>query len=232
MMPRLCAAVTGAVIVYGGLAPVGAGAQAGTLTAAVSGIVPIPVGSLVHNRGVGGGGALALRFGPATLPDVAVRLELSGLLPASTVNSPSDQSPVVANGSNAVIAMAGPEFDVPSWGGHFYTTGTAGAARIWSSSHAVAGATPGGGEPFSTMTTRVGTNFAWSGGGGYVTRRTRGGIAGDFGLRYSDLGDATYVTSYPGGTFGINSTVYPGASTVARHRVTFLAPSLGLSWRP
>jgi hypothetical protein len=230
----MCAAFGGAVILCSAFSPVGAGAQAGTLTAAVAGILPVPAGSLVGNRDVGIGGVVALRYAPAALQNVAVRLELSGLLPSSRVNSPANESPVVANGSSELFATAGPEFDMASWGGHFYTMATVGAARIWSSSNASSPATPAGGLPFDITNTREEINFAWSGGAGFVTRRSSAGVAADFGLRYYDLGPATYVTTFPGGV-GLKSGTegfFPGTTTVARHRVTFLAPSIGLSWRP
>jgi hypothetical protein len=193
--------------------------------------VPVPIGPLVDNRNVGVGGELALRYAPTVLPNAALRLELSGLLPSSHDNGGTDQNTtLVANGSSALIAMAGPEFDVSSWGGHFYTTATAGAARIWATSAASSMATPAYG-PFATVTGREATNFAWSGGGGFVTSRSSAGLAGEFGLRYYDLGRATYVTSYPAFIFGAGTPVAARA-TVGHHRTTFLAPSIGLSWRP
>ncbi len=226
MKPHMCAAVAGLALLAGAFSPASAGAQAGTLTAAVSGIVAVPVGPHVDNRDAGPGAAVGLRYVPGLLPNVAIRLELSGLL------SSNHEDGIVSNGSSELFATAGPEFDLPAGNGHIYTTATAGAARIWSSSAASSFATPDGGSAFSTMTTRDGTNFAWSGGGGFVTRRSSVGLAGDFGLRYYDLGRATYVTSYPGGTFGLANTPIPAHSTAAHHRVTFLAPSIGLSWRP
>jgi hypothetical protein len=223
--------LAGAVIVCIGVTPTGAGAQAGTLTAAVAGVVPVPIGPLVDNRNAGVGGELVLRYAPAAVPNAAVRLELSGLLPSSHDNGGTDQNTtLVANGSSALIAMAGPEFDVASLGGHFYTTATAGAARIWATSAASSLATPAYG-PFATVTGREATNFAWSGGGGFVTSRSSAGLAGDFGLRYYDLGRATYVTSYPAFIFGAGTPVAARA-TVGHHRTTLLAPSIGLSWRP
>lgn len=231
MKPHMCAAVAGAVILCSAFSPVSAAAQAGTLTAAVSGIVPVPVGPLVDNRDVGAGGAVALRYAPAALSHFAMRLELSGLLPSTHDNGGTASSTtVVANGSSALFATAGPEFDVAAGSGHFYTTATAGAARIWASSSASSLSTPAFG-PFDTMTDRQATNFAWSGGGGFVTGRSSVGIAGDFGLRYYDLGRATYVTSYPSFTFFPNIPI-AGHTTIAHHRTTFLSPSIGLSWRP
>jgi hypothetical protein len=223
--------VAGVVMLYSGFTPANAGAQAGTLTAAVAGIVPVPIGPLVDNRNVGVGGELALRYAPTVLPNAALRLELSGLLPSSHDNGGTNQNTtLVANGSSALIAMAGPEFDVSSWGGHFYTTATAGAARIWATSAASSMATPAYG-PFATVTGREATNFAWSGGGGFVTTRSSGGLAGDFGLRYYDLGRATYVTLYPSHIFGAG-TLIAARETIGNHRTTLLAPSIGLSWRP
>jgi hypothetical protein len=229
--PCTCVALAGAVIVYVGVTPTGASAQAGTLTAAVAGVVPVPIGPLVDNRNVGVGGELVLRYAPPAVPNAAVRLELSGLLPSSHDNGGTNQNTtLVANGNSALIAMAGPEFDAASWGGHFYTTATAGAARIWATSAASSMATPAYG-PFATVTGREGTNFAWSGGGGFVTSRSSGGLAGDFGLRYYDLGRATYVTSYPSHIFGAG-TLIAARETIGHHRTTLLAPSIGLSWRP
>jgi len=230
--PYTSVVLAGAVIMYAGVTPTGANAQAGTLQAAVAGIVPVPIGPLVDNRNVGVGGDLTLRYAPTALPNAALRLELSGLLPSSHDNGGTDQNTtLVANGSSALIAMAGPEFDVASWGGHFYTTATAGAARIWATSAASSLATPAYG-PFATMTGREATNVAWSGGGGFVTSRSSAGIAGDFGLRYYDLGRATYVTSYPSYLFSTEQIPVAARSTVGHHRTTFLAPSIGMSWRP
>jgi hypothetical protein len=229
--PHTCVALAGAVIVCSGVTAIGAGAQAGTLQAAVAGVVPVPIGPLVDNRNAGVGGELALRYAPAALPNAALRLELSGLLPSSHDNGGTNQNTtLVANGSSALIAMAGPEFDVASFGGHFYTTATAGAARIWATSAASSGPTPAYG-PFATVTGVEATNFAWSGGGGFVTSRSSAGLAADFGLRYYDLGRATYVTSYPAFIFGAGTPVAARA-TVGHHRTTLLAPSIGLSWRP
>jgi hypothetical protein len=229
--PYTCVALAGVVIVYAGVIPTVAGGQAGTLQAAVAGIVPVPIGPLVDNRNVGVGGEFALRYAPAALPNAALRLELSGLLPSSHDNGGTNQNTtLVANGSSALIAMAGPEFDVASLGGHFYAAATAGAARIWATSAASSGPTPAYG-PFATVTGREATNFAWSGGGGFVTSRPTAGLAGDFGLRYYDLGRATYVTSYPAFIFGAGTPVAARA-TVGHHRTTLLAPSIGLSWRP
>jgi hypothetical protein len=229
--PHTCVALAGAVIVCSGVTAIGAGAQAGTLQAAVAGVVPVPIGPLVDNRNAGVGGELALRYAPAALPNAALRLELSGLLPSSHDNGGTNQNTtLVANGSSALIAMAGPEFDVASFGGHFYTTATAGAARIWATSAASSGPTPAYG-PFATVTGVEATNFAWSGGGGFVTSRSSAGLAADFGLRYYDLGRATYVTSYPAFIFGAGTPVAARA-TVGHHRMTLLAPSIGLSWRP
>jgi hypothetical protein len=228
--PYTCVALAGAVIVYAGVIPAVAGAQAGTLQAAVAGIVPVPIGPIVDNRNVGVGGELALRYAPVALPNAALRLELSGLLPSSHDNGGTDQNTtLVANGSSALMAMAGPEFDVASLGGHFYATATAGAARIWATSAASSGPTPAYG-PFATVTGVEATNFAWSGGGGFVTSRSSAGLAGDFGLRYYDLGRATYVTSYPAFIFG-EGTPVAARATVGHHRTTVLAPSIGLSWR-
>jgi hypothetical protein len=231
MLPRLCVAVAGPAIICGVFGATNASAQAGTLTAAIAGVVPVPIGPLVDNRNVGVGGELALRYAPAALPNAAVRLELSGLLPSSHDNGGTNQNTtLVANGSSALSAMVGPEFDVASLGGHFYTTATAGAARIWATSAASSGPTPAYG-PFASVTGREATNFAWSGGGGFVTSRSRAGIAGEFGLRYYDLGSATYVTTYPAHIF-FPDTPIAARATVGHHRTTLLAPSIGLSWRP
>ena len=231
MKAHLWASVAGTVMVCIGVTPTGAAAQAGTLTAAVAGVVPVPIGPLVDNRNVGVGGELALRYAPVAWPNAALRLELSGLLPSSHDNGGTNQNTtLVANGSSALIAMAGPEFDVASFSGHFYTTATAGAARIWATSAASSGPTPAYG-PFATVTGVEATNFAWSGGGGFVTSRSSGGLAGDFGLRYYDLGRATYVTSYPAHIF-FPDTPIAARATVGHHRTTLLAPSIGLSWRP
>jgi hypothetical protein len=232
--PHMWVVVAGAVVFAGAISD-RAEAQAGTLSGAVSGIVPVPVGPLVDNRDVGVGGSVALRYAPPMQSQFAVRLELAGLLPSSHDNGATDESTVVANGSTALSLMAGPEFDVAAPTGHFYTTMTAGADRVWSTSSASSGPTPAYG-PFYTMTGQAATNFAWSGGGGYVTGRTSGGLAAELGVRYYDFGRVAYVTTYPGGRtlVGGANGVFPSSpySTTSHHHMTFVAPSIGVSWRP
>lgn len=233
MRPGMCAAVAGPVLLCSLFSSGSTGAQvaqAGTLTAAISGIVAVPTGALIGNRGISGGGAIAFRYAPTALSDVAMRVELSGLWPSSRDNNPPDESTVTANGNSTLSLLAGPEFERAALGGHFYATVTAGAAHIWATSSASSAPTPAYG-PFNTTTGRQATNFAWSSGGAFMTRRSSAGVAGIFGVQYYDLGQATYVTTIPRLTF-FPDTPIPAHSTSAHHRVTFVAPSIGLSWRP
>ncbi len=161
MRPRMCAAVAGPVFLCSLVSSNSAGAQvaqAGTVTAAISGIVAVPTGALIGNRGVSGGGAIAFRYAPTALSDVAMRVELSGLWPSSRDNNPPDQSTVTANGSSTLSLLAGPELERAALGGHFYATVTAGAAHIWATSSASSLPTPAYG-PFNTTTGRQATNL-------------------------------------------------------------------------
>ncbi len=85
--------------------------------------------------------------------------------------------------------------------------------------------------PYHTLTSRQTTNFAWGGGAGSVTPRSSVGLACNlYGVRYYDVGRATYSTLYPGGS-SLPGIVAQPYSTIGHHRTTFLAPSVGLSWR-
>jgi hypothetical protein len=213
MLPRLCVAVAGPAIICGVFDPTNASGQAGTLTAAVSGIVAAPVGQPIDTRNVGPGASVGVRYVPTSLTGVAIRLDLAGL-PASVHTVFFGTT----NGSSELFATAGPEFSLPVWNGHIYTLATAGVARIWTSSTTPFPELPAGVSP-STGPRPIagGTDFAWSGGAGFVTARSSFGIAGDFGLRYYDLGSSAYVAN---------------GYDVEHLRTTFLAPSIGLNWRP
>ncbi len=205
-------------------------APSGVVTATISGIVPVPLGPLKDNRDVGFGGTAGVRYAPAASSHFAIRLEVSGLLPSTHDNGRPNVTPHVMNGSSALFATVGPEFDIPAASGHFYTTASAGVAHIWASSSASNdGFTPAFG-PYYTLTNRQTTNFAWGGGAGFVTPRSGFGLACDVGLRYYDVGRATYSTLYPGGS-SLPGIVAQPYSTIGHHRTTFLAPSVGLSWR-
>ncbi len=207
-------------------------ARSGVVTATFSGIVPVPVGPLVDNRDVGIGGVAGIRYAVAPSSPFAMRLELAGLLPSSHDNGLPNATPHIINGSSALFGTVGPEFDIPAMSGHFYTTAAAGVAHIWASSSASnPGTTPEFG-PYSTLTKRQATNFAWAAGGGFVTVRSHSGFAGDISLRYYDLGRATYATLYPGGSFPLSSVVTKPYATIGRHQTTLVAPSIGLSWIP
>ncbi len=127
--------VAGAVMLSGGLVPSSGGAQAGPLSAVVSGLVPIPVGPLVNNRSVGAGGTAALRYSPETVSWLGIRFELSGL-PSSSHDPGGDAESEgkIETGTSTLFATAGPEFDIPAGRGHFYTTATGGVARLWEAS--------------------------------------------------------------------------------------------------
>jgi hypothetical protein len=214
MLPRLCVAVAGPAIICGLFSPTNASAQAGTLTAAVSGIAAVPLGQTVDNRLTKAGASGGVRYVPASLADVAIRLDLAWL-PTSV----RTLSPMYSYGSGAVLATAGPEFDLPAWNGHLYTVASAGVARIWTSMTQPFLSVPAGSHPYTGPTggTPGATTFAWSGGAGYVTPRSIAGIAADVGVRYYDLGYAAYVNPY---------------FAPEHHRTTFLAPSVGFNWRP
>jgi hypothetical protein len=233
MKHHMRAGIVGAVIVSSTVVAAiahGQSGKPGTVTATISGIVPVPVGPLIDNRDAGVGLTAGLRYVPAALSHFASRLELSGLPASAHDNGAPNSSPTVSNGSSALFATMGPELDIPAGNGHFYTTAMAGIAHIWASSSAISGATPDFG-PYYTFTERQATNIAWGGGAGFVTARSSSGLAGEIGLRYYDLGRATYVTSYPSVTF-FPDFVTKAYSTTGHHRTTFLAPSIGLSWHP
>jgi hypothetical protein len=227
MLPRLCVAVAGPAIICSLFSPSNASAQAGTLTAAVSGFVDVPAGPVTNNQSVDGGGAIALRYAPNAWPQAALRFELSGLVPSRHDKSGPD-SPAAedANGSGALSAMLGPEFDIAAPRGHFYSTVTAGADHIWATPPRLPAAL-GVMEPSTTMEGRAATNFVWSGGGGYVTGRWRGGLAAELGIRYYDFGRVTYISTFPA-----PELIRGPNFSVANHHLAFLAPSIGVSWRP
>ena len=104
MLPRLCVAVAGPAIICSLFSPTNASAQAGTLTAAVSGFVEVPAGPVTNNQSVDGGGAIALRYAPNALPQAAVRFELSGLVPSRHDKSGPD-SPAAEDANGAVPAV-------------------------------------------------------------------------------------------------------------------------------
>ena len=205
-------------------------AQTSAATVLLSGVVPIPVGPLVNNRGSTPGANLGFRLVPSPGAPLAIRLDVYGLPSSAYDNSRPNYTLSVANGGSAVFGMVGPEVDIPARLGHYFVTATAGAARIWSSSAATNGTNPGFG-PWSTTTDRSATNFAWGIGGGFVTPRFhRGGLAGEVGLRYFDLGRSTYVTTFPALTNGPLHTT--GYTTTGRHETTMIAPSIGVIWSP
>jgi hypothetical protein len=224
--------VIGAAILSSGLVPSTGGAQAGPVSAAVSGLVPIPVGSLINNRSVGVGAAAALRYAPAAVSWLGIRVELSGL-PSSSHDPGGDPNftGVVENGTSALFATAGPEFDIPAGPGHFYTIATGGAARLWESSVRRFDGGPEG--PVSALASGRATNFAWSGGGGFVMPLSSGSspVSADFGVRYYDLGGVTYTTPYPNTSLPSPNPPPLPPPTVRRHQATMIAPSIGLTWR-
>jgi hypothetical protein len=225
--------VVGAVILSSGLVPSAGGAQAAPLSAAVSGLVPIPVGPLINNRSVGVGATAALRYSPSTVSWLGIRLELSGL-PSSSHDPGGDPNftGVVKNGTSALSATAGPEFDIPAGRGHFYTTATGGVARLWESSVRRFDGGPEG--PVSALASGRATNFAWSGGGGFVVPLSSGlrsPVSADFGVRYYDLGGVTYTTPYPNISLPSPNPPTLPPPTIRRHQATLITPSIGLTWR-
>jgi hypothetical protein len=208
MLPRLCVAVAGPAIICSLFSPTNARSQAGTFTASVSGIAAVPVGQIEDNRYTVASASVGFSYVPTALADVAIRLDLSGL-----PGTDRTLAPMFSHASSALFATVGPEFDLPAWTGHVYTVASAGVARIWTATTAPIPDCPDS-CPRATGTPG-GTDFAWSGGAGFVTPRSSFGMAGDAGLRYYDLGRATYISG----------------SYVAHLRTTFLAPSIGVSWR-
>jgi hypothetical protein len=225
--------VVGAVILSSGLVPSAGGAQAGPLSAAVSGLVPIPVGPLINNRSVGVGATAALRYAPATVSWLGIRFELSGL-PSSSHDPGGDPGPNgrIENETSALFATAGPEFDIPAGRGHFYTTATGGVARLWESSARRFEVTPGGINGSALASGRA-TNFAWSGGGGFVMPLSSGRspVSADFGVRYYDLGGVTYTTPFVNTSLPTPNPPPLPPPMVRRHQATMIAPSIGLTWR-
>jgi opacity protein-like surface antigen len=221
--------VAGAVILSSGLVPSSGGAQAGPLSAAVSGLVPIPVGPLINNRSVGVGATVALRYSPETVSWLGIRFELSGL-PSSSHDPGGDPNVIgkVENGSSTLFATAGPEFDIPVGSGHFYTTATGGVARLWESSVRRFDGGPEG--PLSAVASGRATNFVWSGGGGFVMPLSSP-LSADIGVRYYDLGGVTYTTPFVNTSLPTPHPPLLPPPTVRRHQATMFAPSIGLTWR-
>ena len=224
--------VVGAVILSSGLVPSSGGAQAGPLSADVSGLVPIPVGPLINNRSVSVGATVALRYTPATVSWLGIRFEVSGL--PSSSHDPGgnpDFDGRVENETSALFATAGPEFDIPAGRGHFYTTATGGVARLWESSARRYGGGPEG--PASVLVSGRATNFAWSGGGGFVMPLSSGGspVSADFGVRYYDLGDVTYTTPFLNTSLPTPNPPPLPPPSIRRHQTTMITPSIGLTWR-
>jgi hypothetical protein len=223
--------VVGAVILSSGLVPSTGGAQPAPLSAAVAGLVPIPVGPLINNRSVGVGATAALRYTPTTVPWLGIRFELSGL-PSSSHDPGGDPNftGVVKNGTSTLFATAGPEFDIPAGSGHFYTTATGGVARLWEASVRRFDGGPEG--PVSALASGRATNFAWTGGGGFVMPLWSGSaVSADFGVRYYDLGGVTYTTPYPNTSLPSPNPPAIPPPTIRRHQATMIAPSIGLTWR-
>jgi hypothetical protein len=225
--------VVGAVILSSGLVPSTGGAQPAPLSAAVAGLVPIPVGPLINNRSVGAGGTAALRYAPATVSWLGIRFELSGL-PSSSHDPGGDPGldGRIENETSALFATAGPEFDIPAGPGHFYTTATAGVARLWESSSRFFEVTPGGINGYAVASGRA-TNFAWSGGGGFVMPLSSGRspVSADFSVRYYDLGGVTYTTPYPIMSIPGSGPPIKPSPTISHRQATMIAPSIGLAWR-
>lgn len=222
------------VILSSAIACATAHAQTGAFSMGLSGMVPVPVGPLVDNRNAGAGGIASLLFTPVAPSRLGIRLEVAGLPTETHANNAPGASLTVTNGSTVLLAGIGPEYTIPTGAGHFYTTVTGGVARIWAISAASSLATPGGGEAFSTIAGTRATNFAWGAGGGFVIPMASR-IGANFGLRYYDLGRATYTTRYPlqpsvGGINGNGGTTPASTSTTGHHRTTFVAPSIGLVW--
>lgn len=160
MMLRLCVAVAGPAIICGVFGPTNASAQAGTVTAAVSGIAAVPLDQLIDNRYTGPGVSAGVRYVPTVVAPFAIRLD-AAWMPASVRTLGFSY----AHGSSELVATAGPEFDLPAWNGHLYTVATAGVARIWTSMTSFPLDLPAGVPPYTGPTggTPGGTNVAWSG---------------------------------------------------------------------
>jgi hypothetical protein len=214
------------------------GAQTAPVSGAISALAAIPVGPLVGNQGFAVGANASAQYTLPSTPFVAISAEVGGLPKSAhtTVNNgaiPFD----ITNGSNAMIAGVGPRVSFPVGGGHVYVTGTAGIARLWASTAFVPRDPSAFGVNTSNITTPT-TNFAWSGGAGVVLplpgTRARAGL--DLGVRYYNLGVATYAVPY----IPFTALLVSGANGVfpdpdppeTRHaRVTIVAPSAGIVLR-
>ncbi len=214
-------------------------AQSVPVSGAVSALAAIPVGPLIGNRGSGIGATASLRFAFPGISFLAIGVEGGGLANSAHTNPASSEVPtIVTNGSSAMIAGIGPRLSLPVAGGRVYLTGTAGIARLWASS--VVDPLPASqtqyGLSASNATTNS-TNFAWSGGGGIVMPLPGIGAraAVDLGVRYYDLGSATYARPYIPYTVQLISGaegVFPEAIPVTSHaRTTIVAPSAGIVLR-
>jgi hypothetical protein len=213
--------------------------QSAPVRAAVSALAAIPVGPLIDNRGSGAGATASLRYAFPGIPFLGISAEIGGLAKSVHTNSAMGDIPaIVTNGSSALIAGIGPRLSLPVGGGRVYLTGTAGIARLWASSFV--NPLPASQEQYdisaSNITTLT-TNFAWSGGGGVVMPipGTSSRAAVDLGVRYYDLGTATYARPYTPYTPQLISGaegVFPETVAVSsRARATIVAPSAGIVLR-
>jgi hypothetical protein len=209
--------VRGAIL-WSALASGVAGAQPGPVSAGVSVLASVPVGPLIGNRSAGAGAAASLRYVLPGLPSLAIRVEAAGLPTSSQANNAPDNAiNMITNGSSALLAGIGPQWSVAVDQSRAYTTATAGIARVWATSALLPdnGAERSIGPP--SVTRARATNFAWSAGGGIVmplsSGRSRTAI--DIGLRYYDLGRATYTTDYgPSCAVAVDHPVDRRASTL------------------
>ncbi len=191
--------------------------------------MPFPVGPLINNRSVSVGATVALRYTPATASWLGIRFELSGL--PSSSHDPGgnpDFDGRVENETSTLFATAGPEFDIPAGRGHFYTTATGGVARLWESSARRYDGGPEG--PASVLVSGRATNFAWSGGGGFVMLLSSP-LSADFGVRYYDLGGVTYTTPFLNTSLPTPHPPPLPPPSIRRHQTTMITPSIGLTWR-
>jgi hypothetical protein len=211
-------------------------AQTAPFSGTISAVAAMPVGPLVGNRGSGVGATAAVGYGIPGVPALAIGAEVSGLAKEDHTNQNRGAVPYyITNGSSAVLAGIGPRLSIPAGDTHFYVTGVVGVARLWASSTL----NPEEVQQYSSgplnVTTST-TNVMWSGGSGVMMPLpgTHTRASADIGIRYYDLGIATYASRYTAAALvsGANG-VFPLvlAPQNVRARTTILAPSVGITLR-
>jgi hypothetical protein len=223
------------VTLMGSALAAAARAQTAPLSGTISAVAAIPVGPLVGNRGSGVGATAAIEYEIPGIPALAISAEVSGLAKAAHTNLNQAAVPnYTTNGSSAVLAGIGPRLSIPAGDTHFYVTGVVGVARLWATSTLH----PVDEEQYNTSPSSITTgtsNFMWAGGGGVVVPfpGTHTRASANIGVRYYDLGIATYAVRYSGAVLvgGANGVFPQLEPQTARARATILAPSVGITLR-